>query len=441
MIQTKIYIFLKEFFNRYHLIEPKSIVVCRGISALLILALLTTFTAFLIIDIRDDGPVLQKTTFEADSLPIPDVVISSLFQFKLGCTSVKLTTNEDCTQYVSQPVQSASKTWESILSLNKILGGFSVGDLIGIRLSLSINDDNFDITKSTGYAIFAFDPEFGPYSNKASASDSDLLSFLNIYGTKFTASLNGLNSFIVPFKTGGVLSFSRTIKEIITKTQSNTFGIPASYIQQTYITSDYQLLQYDRKTEYILIAPRTYTFLEALALFGGIWVIAAGVYTCLLGTTALRPWGLVHSCCFPNDNRKHIRNRFPTIPLFSPTANSNFPNEKNFGTDDEFKTRVEERFNALEVFLKDYVVNAECLEEFVKSANNDKRPLSGATSTLPANVNSNSVKIENDPNNLSRSTSVAYPNDLPVYGAPSKMTYPPQVAHNIQPMNMQFYES
>ncbi|CAG8507534.1 12571_t:CDS:2 [Ambispora leptoticha] len=239
MLQTKIYIYLKEIFHRYRHIEPKSIVVCRGISALLILALLTTFTAFLIIDILDDGPVLQKTTFEVDSLPIP-------------------ATDENCTEYVSQSVQTINEEWMTIL-------------------------------------------------------------------------------------------------------------------------------------------------LGALALFSGIWVIAAGVYTCLLGTTVLRPWGLIHSCCFPNDNRKHIRNRFLIIPLFSPAVNGNSPVVNNFGTDDEFKTRVEERFNTLEDFLKDYVVNAGYLEEFVKNANNDNQLLNDMISISLANVISNSVRINNDLSNINRS--------------------------------------
>ncbi|CAG8460738.1 11315_t:CDS:2 [Ambispora leptoticha] len=447
MFQTKLYIYLKEIFPRYRHIEPKSIVICRGISALLILALLTTFTAFLIIDILDDGPVLQKTIFTADSLPIPDILITSNYQFKIECLSIKLTTKQDCTLYINQPVVTTEKKWKTLVSLDQIAGRFAPKDLSSIGLSFTPNDNTFDPIKSEGYIIEAYDPEFGPYSNKPSSDlDGDELNFYNTYGQQFTYSLGALNNYFV---LTGTFAFSRTIKEIISQTQSNTFGIPASYSKQTYITSDYELVNHKLNNEAsLIILPRSYmierlreqrtkTFLGALALFGGIWVIAAGVYACLFGINALRPWGLVHSCCFPNDNRKHILNRYPNIPLFSPAANSNPTVVNNFGTDDEFKRRMEERFNALELFLKDHVVNAGYLEEFVKNANDDNQPLSDVASTLPANVISNSVKINNDPSNIS----MAYPNDLPVYGAPSQMTYPPQVAHNIQPMNMQVYGS
>ncbi|CAG8613933.1 8371_t:CDS:2 [Ambispora gerdemannii] len=406
--------YLQEIYHqyRYRHNEPKSIVVCRGITAFLIISLLVTFLAFLIIDIRDDGPVLHKTIFEAESLPIP--------------VSGK---TDDCSVYFKQPEKSLLEEWNAFLSFDNIKS-FSLDDLRAIVIFIGIID-TYNATIQNYISFEAYDPEFGPYRYKSDNYEK----FQENYGKKFTYSLTALNRYYIYvslfklflFKFDYDFRFSRTIKEIISRKQGNAFGVPPSYSEETYITSsfepDYANTKFGAKGySAIAIKPRSYmverlreqrskTFLGGLGLFGGVWVIATGIYACLFGTNALQPWGLIHKYCFPNDNSNHIRTRFPTIPLLSSATNRNFLAANNPESDDDFK-----------------------------NANNANQPLSGRTSMLqqfPLPLYSQQPDASSDLAQTKSSGATFSTNPQPVYvnqllTPPGQVMYSPQGTHNLQ---------
>ncbi|CAG8598820.1 13619_t:CDS:2 [Ambispora gerdemannii] len=416
--------YFQEIYHRYRHNEPKPIVACRGITAFLIISLLVTFLAFLIVDIRDDEPVLQKTMFEAESLPIPALTAAS---------------QDNLSAYIKQPIM-FDKYWIAFLSFDNIKR-FNPENNLVILITIKI-DSTYNTTTLSAITFEAYDPEFGPYRHKI----DNYAKFREDYGRRFTYSLTALNRYYI-----------YTIKEIIPRKQSNAFGIPASYSKETYLTStfepDYSQAELFDAKEYAVIdiRPRSYmverfreqrskTFLVGLGLFGGVWVIATGVYACLFGTNALQPWGLIHRYCFPNYNNNHIRTRFPTIPLLSSATNRNFPTTNNPESDDAIRSRLEQRINVLELFLKDYVVNAGYLENFVRNANNANQPLSGGTSMLQQNplppysqqpdASSNLVQTRSTGAALSTNPQSVYVNQLPA--SPGQEMYLPQGTHNLQ---------
>ncbi|CAG8609342.1 12364_t:CDS:2 [Ambispora gerdemannii] len=351
--------YLQEIYYRYRHNELKSIVACRIIAA------------FLIIDIRDDGPVLHKTIFETKSLPIPDIRFSADFNYKIACSfmkSISASDLQDCTQYISQPAQTLTKKWETLLSLDKYMERFTLEGLKSILLTININDNDFSLDNDKS-VLTAYDPEFGPYSHSDGNSNDDLLGFIDHYGPEFTYSPE-------------CYFFRELLKKIYLKSKVMLLEL------QQAIAKKHISLQITRPT-----------FLGGLGLFGGVWVIAAGVYACLFGTGVLHPWGLIHRYCFPNDNSKLVRNKFPIIPFFSPATND--PK-----SDDEFK--------ALELFLKDYVVNVGYLETLTTMQQPD------ASSDL-AQIKSSGATFFTNPQSV-------YINQLPT---PDQVMQP-QGTHNLQ---------
>ncbi|CAG8650287.1 6958_t:CDS:2, partial [Paraglomus occultum] len=119
---------------------------------------------------------------------------------------------------------------------------------------------------------------------------------------------------------------------------------------------------------------RTYTFPNALALLCGAWSGAIGLYVIWFGSKSLSPWCCVQSYCYfcARKTRSQLREAFPTMSLqFSmnlslPDLSTDLSASSNNSLSQ--KLTVEKRLDALELLLKEYVIDL----TYLKNLNDDK---------------------------------------------------------------------
>ncbi|KAF0550206.1 hypothetical protein F8M41_024950 [Gigaspora margarita] len=88
------------------------------------------------------------------------------------------------------------------------------------------------------------------------------------------------------------------------------------------------------------------------------WGFAATIYAVLFGTFTIKPWGLVQKNGFKINNsvQTKLRNKFEIIPLVHHPKTTN--NLK--------KLELKKRLDSLQLFLTEYVVDVQYLDEIYK---------------------------------------------------------------------------
>ncbi|CAG8506054.1 18833_t:CDS:2 [Gigaspora margarita] len=89
------------------------------------------------------------------------------------------------------------------------------------------------------------------------------------------------------------------------------------------------------------------------------------------GDDAIQPFGIIHKygCCLRNRTMNNLRKSLITLPLI----NYNIQNSHLTTDNDEISIeQLESEINALELFLKDYVINAKQLENLYESIEKSK---------------------------------------------------------------------
>ena len=71
--------------SKYRKTEPTSIIMCRNFVMIIILALLIGYTILLIINIRNDVPILKTESRTENSLRLPTVNLEFDYNFFIGC--------------------------------------------------------------------------------------------------------------------------------------------------------------------------------------------------------------------------------------------------------------------------------------------------------------------------------------------------------------------
>ncbi|CAG8845032.1 7380_t:CDS:2, partial [Racocetra persica] len=98
--------------------------------------------------------------------------------------------------------------------------------------------------------------------------------------------------------------------------------------------------------------------LNSFGLLGGAWSLAVVAYKLLFGDDAIQPFGLIHKYgYFSKKSQNNLTNSLSTFPLVQLSDSSNI-------IDDENRTKqLEKRISDLELFLRDYVVEAQQLDK------------------------------------------------------------------------------
>ncbi|CAB5384483.1 unnamed protein product [Rhizophagus irregularis] len=247
--------------------------------------------------------------------------------------------------------------------------------------------------------LAAYDSERDLYYQNPSDDVDDMIFAMNTYN-------------IVPNQNYR-FTYSNIIREAIVPSWMDDFGVPPTYEQKPYITSNLvggqlqnknldgflqftiqpkyiNTIQLNREVSQIIkydIFKRTRTYLGSLGLIGGAWGLAAAIYTFLFGAKTLQPWGVVQSyCCgFSRLTQNKLKDSLSIVPF------SDDPNTKGHQINSlslaEQNNLLLSRLNNLESFLQEYVVDVKYLDRIrdnMNTANNtgDNQNTNSESSTL-----------------------------------------------------------
>ncbi|KAF0550195.1 hypothetical protein F8M41_024941 [Gigaspora margarita] len=178
---------------------------------------------------------------------------------------------------------------------------------------------------------------------------------------------------------------SRRIRKFIIPNWKATMGFQPDYIIKPYLTSRKEVTQHltelrgdiftdisvslDFDTTTVETEQRSHTILSSLGLIGGAWSLAVCVYKLLFGDDAIQPFGLIQKRgYFYARTQKKLTKFLSTIPLVQLLDPS-----KNFDVDDESRIdQLEKQINDIELFLRDYVVDAQQLDKAYINNERDK---------------------------------------------------------------------
>ncbi|CAG8753823.1 17311_t:CDS:2, partial [Racocetra persica] len=108
---------------------------------------------------------------------------------------------------------------------------------------------------------------------------------------------------------------------------------------------------------------RTKTVLSSIGLIGGAWGSAATIYVILFGAIVIKPWGWIQKYGFKINKsvQTKLQSTFGFIPLVHHSKTNNLNNNE-----------LKKRLDSLQLFLTEYVVDVQYLEEIYKSNMNKK---------------------------------------------------------------------
>ncbi|RIB24994.1 hypothetical protein C2G38_567995 [Gigaspora rosea] len=286
--------------------------------------------------------------------------------------------NKACTQYLRQPVLNATSNYNGYFQTS--------GDLL---FSASSNNSNVGL-KNIGITIYIDDSKYNASDPSMfvnmRAVDSELY---NTYGSKlfenqnsmFLDSIVKINTYELSPNQSYNVKLTRNIKQLMSQSWKNYFGFAPQTERIPYVTSTIESSLISNTTasrtlfSTINIEPQSFivqvdtdqrlkTVLNSLGLFGGAFGLVTSFYALLFGTGAIKPWGLVQRHLFKV-------NRIVQDKLLSTLESMTFISHLTHDTDDlkeDLSTeKLEKRLDLLQLFLRDYVVNVEYLENIQKS--------------------------------------------------------------------------
>ncbi|RGB23699.1 hypothetical protein C1646_774134 [Rhizophagus diaphanus] len=332
--------------------EPTILLGLKLFTMIILMACLTSYLVVVIIDVKQDSPIIATSFTNVDAVPLP------VFDGDNRAVECLL---EDTRVYYDE-------TTKAYFGVYTPSPNVLFNDLMKrLFLILSINED-FTPGITQEMTLHAFDSEYDIYYKN--------LSELSVYDN----SILTLNRYSVEPSQIYDFTYSRVIRELIKPNWMNDFGVPPTYEQKSniestllggpsaYNSTDSSLISFEirpKSKNVIRIDKevRSKTYLSGLGLIGGAWGLMAAVYAFLYGANTLRPWGAVQSyCCgFSRSTQKKLKNALPIIPFFDTTHNDNF---KNYSPDRELSLaeRNELRISGLELFLQEYVVDVHYLD-------------------------------------------------------------------------------
>ncbi|CAG8520890.1 19980_t:CDS:2 [Racocetra persica] len=227
-----------------------------------------------------------------------------------------------------------------------------------LRLYISITDPTYNASLERPVSMYAFD------------SDDE-----------FVQSIRKMNHYYLP-PVFSVIQYSRIIKKSMVQTLWTYIGFPSDYRTVTYLQTDthiasidignrnrsnYAMIQIQPKTNTIetQIEQRSNTVAAIFGVIAGLYSASIGFYAILFGTGSAKPWGLMHKCYVL---KKQTMEGIKPLVLDSSSSNENYEKRLEDLESLTFSQRVKrlEKFN---LFLEDYIVNAQLLYTINKDKN------------------------------------------------------------------------
>ncbi|RIB25004.1 hypothetical protein C2G38_2138997 [Gigaspora rosea] len=349
---------LGEIYQRYRKTEPLTIHIMRIITMIFCLICILIFTISMIYYIINDEPVINYSYIYKEDLPVPNIRFFSENMFVMSCDFIS--SEKDGPYYNGYFSIPFENNYKLVLSDNTKHGK---RDEQSISFQLQYLDVNVDRNTSSSFFI-----QF---------SDSEIVdSEMNI-SPIFLQSIAQANTYTILTFQSIDIYLRRRIRKFIIPNWKATMGFQPDYIIKPYLTSRKEVTQQltefrddiftaifvslDFDTTTVETEQRSHTILSSLGLIGGAWSLAVCVYKLLFGDDAIRPFGLIQKYGYFNQRTQKKLSKFlSTLPLVQILDSS-----KNI-VDDDDESRVdqlEKQINDLELFLRDYVVDAQQLDK------------------------------------------------------------------------------
>ncbi|KAG9287129.1 hypothetical protein G9A89_001023 [Geosiphon pyriformis] len=364
--------FFNEALSGYRRSEPTQLLALRCGVTLLLLAIFSGYITILFLDIIFAGPILQISYENSDTLPLPALRFKYKQNFNISCyfSSDAGTDVNACNQYISKPTKDKDGTYIGFFKSGKDLtvssSTLDQNGILGVTVMVDTNDQN--AFKGVNIiTVNAYDPGFDPFVEHPEIDDAN-----------FLKGLAGLNSYPIQYQQSNVLVFSRSIKEKLTTKSIGMLGLPLidkqkiPFVRTLSVTGPMPTSPKTANYAAVSLWPRNFivdieseershTILGSLGLIGGAWILAIGIYTILFGSNALRPFGFIqsHCCGLARKTKQNLANISPILSFFQTSKNEN---EVKSLSGEKLTLHLQQRVSALELFLKEYVVNIEPLE-------------------------------------------------------------------------------
>ncbi|CAI2182758.1 6340_t:CDS:2 [Funneliformis geosporum] len=381
-----------ELFTRNRKTEPSSVILLRIFIMIVLISSLTGYITILIIEVTSDEPVLTNTIFEATEMPIPDMQFHFVYPFILQCLFIRsikeITFDESCKEYLEQPKASSESNnyigyFKNVQNLTFVKPEIDENAIKGVMVVASIVDPNYNATESHDLmkfnALYRYEGE----------SNETIVDKLPAYVKEFSTN----NLYLMSRNQMALVEFTRIIRETIIPNFKDHLGIEPSYYRQGYILpNNIQSYPVDYKAGDLFVSSitltvqnfiikreteqRTRTLLSVFGLVGGAWSLATAFYAALFGVDMIRPWGCVQLYCCGIRNKTHnkLKKTLPVIPLV--TSSEKPPPSFSRDVSRDEHAALQQRVDALEVFLREYVVDVNYLEDIKKKENdNDENDL------------------------------------------------------------------
>ncbi|CAG8548122.1 19346_t:CDS:2 [Gigaspora margarita] len=369
---------LGKIFRKERKTEPISVFWLRIIVTTLFIFILVGYSIFLILDVCNDHPAIQSSFIEVNSFPVPELMFLDIpvkTYFDCYFTYAANNTREDnkaCTQYLKQPVLNATSKYNGYFQTS--------GDLL---FSVSSDSSNEGL-KNIGITIYIDDSAYN-------ASDPSM--FVNIlavdselyktYGPKlfenqnsmFLDSIVKINTYELSPNQSYNIQLTRNVKQLMSQSWKNYFGFVPETEKIPHVTSTIGSSLISNTTgprtlfSTINIEPHSFivqidTDQSSLGLFGGVFGLVTSFYALLFGTGAIKPWGLVQRHLFKVNQivQDKLLSTLESMPIIS-----HLTHDTNDLDDDLSIEKLEKRLDLLQLFLRDYVVNVQYLENIQQS--------------------------------------------------------------------------
>ncbi|RIA98586.1 hypothetical protein C1645_749766 [Glomus cerebriforme] len=341
--------------------EPKSLVIARIVIAILFFVILIGYIYVQIDDVRLDTPVFTtvQSHDEEKMIPMPNLHFTYENQFIITCE----VNGQNCSSHL-QPPELSQGNYEIIFKADGL--NFIRNDVKTLEFNFMVNNPINPIT-DLGIGLRIFD------SKVQDPLDIKNYKETNTHVVDDLLSLIDLNFYRLSSQQYHIIELSITQRKVIKEYWWNILGIPPSYADESYISSQLESHPDTSTVTYakLVLGVRSWRIplFDTVGQIAGVAGTLSILYAFLFGAgpSAIQSWGIVQKMkCFGirKGVRKHLNRRYPKLP---------FVNTSKTVKDDEIVVdnvndydEVLERLDAIERFLKEYVVDANFLEQLEK---------------------------------------------------------------------------
>ncbi|GBB95792.1 hypothetical protein RclHR1_02610029 [Rhizophagus clarus] len=369
--------------------EPKSLVILRIFIAILFFSILIGYMYVQIVDVRLDTPIFSvnmQDTIEEEEIPMPNVHWTYQFQFSITCQIYGRMTkisSANCLSYIQQPEVSPTNggMYEGTFKANGL--NFTKFDIEKIEFTFMINDPKKPLIDDSDIGIKAqiFD------SKTQDPLDMKNYEDINEHIKENILSLTDLNSYHLFSQEYHTVELSRVKRKVAEENWWNILGIPPKYTFENFVNSQlevhplfdapinsYAKLALIMRTWRVPLEQeqKAKTLFDTIGQIAGVVGTLSFLYTFLFGTgtNAIQSWGIVQRMKWfgiKKGVRKHINRRYPRLPFIHASDDDKDDIIKDNHIND--RDEIIERLDAVERFLKEYIVDADFLEQLEKLDN------------------------------------------------------------------------